>query len=821
MTRTGVGTLLPWNPDITSPYFGVSTKVTGVTSLLLTDGVVYAGGYFTAVGGVARINLAAIDKATGLATTWDPHPADGENTFVNSISLMGNNVFAGGAFFSVNGVNRNCLAAVDLSTKQVTSWDPNVTLTGGGAIVSSMVEYGPNIYLSGAFDMIGGIPRGKFAAISKTTGLPVDFLSTTIFNYPVPYTLAVNNDKLYISGAFSTIGDSVRNNVASVDLITGNVTAWNPSLDIAGSSYYVRAFGFAGSTVYLSGDFETVGISFRKGLAAVDDTLGSVLPWNPNAGNGYTGFGFHGFAMDVSNSIVYVGGNFDTVGTTGRRGLAAIDAITGDVTAWNAELTVPLFTLGITSLKVAGSNLYIGGALTSVGANPRTAGIAAIDIPTATANSWNPQLGRPINPLTGTIFSFVLDGTNSLMYIAGNFTIINSDDPCYKFASIPIPAVIPTTFQLTVTVGDGWNMVSVPGVNPNGQGVENWWAGRIGNVYKYSAGYQVITTTTPGEGYWMKNNGNQTYNTGNEWPAGGIQYVPYDPISVVAGWNMLGGYDYNAAVSGITPAPQGSFYGFSGTGGYQAVTELVAGYGYWAKFASAGQITLPPPLFKGTSTVAKVIDDSWGKITITDNAGKNYTLYGISGEVDLNNYELPPLPPSGLFDIRYGSSRYAENLSAGQQTIQMQGIEYPVRIKVEGMRIQLQDAGGKIVNVSLSSGEELTIANNLVNKLVILSGEVTATLPIEYALEQNYPNPFNPSTSVQFLVPKEGLVTIKVYDMLGQEVATLFSGNAQGGTYTSNWNGKDNSGNFVSSGTYIYRMTVGDFTQSRKMLFLK
>ena len=151
----------------------------------------------------------------------------------------------------------------------------------------------------------------------------------------------------------------------------------------------------------------------------------------------------------------------------------------------------------------------------------------------------------------------------------------------------------------------------------------------------------------------------------------------------------------------------------------------------------------------------------------------------------------------------------------------MQGIEYPVRIKVEGMRIQLQDAGGKIVNVSLSSGEELTIANNLVNKLVILSGEVTATLPIEYALEQNYPNPFNPSTSVQFLVPKEGLVTIKVYDMLGQEVATLFSGNAQGGTYTSNWNGKDNSGNFVSSGTYIYRMTVGDFTQSRKMLFLK
>jgi flagellar hook assembly protein FlgD len=74
---------------------------------------------------------------------------------------------------------------------------------------------------------------------------------------------------------------------------------------------------------------------------------------------------------------------------------------------------------------------------------------------------------------------------------------------------------------------------------------------------------------------------------------------------------------------------------------------------------------------------------------------------------------------------------------------------------------------------------------------------------------------------VQFSVPTDGLVTLKVYDMIGQEVTTLFSGNAQRGIYTLNWNGKDNSGNFVSSGSYIYRMTAGDFTQSKKMLFLK
>ncbi len=94
-------------------------------------------------------------------------------------------------------------------------------------------------------------------------------------------------------------------------------------------------------------------------------------------------------------------------------------------------------------------------------------------------------------------------------------------------------------------------------------------------------------------------------------------------------------------------------------------------------------------------------------------------------------------------------------------------------------------------------------------------------IPLDYLLSQNFPNPFNPSTSVQFTVPKEGLVTIKVYDMLGQAVADLYSGNAQAGTYTLNWDGKDSSGKSVSSGNYIYKMVAGEFVQSKKMTFLK
>ncbi len=97
----------------------------------------------------------------------------------------------------------------------------------------------------------------------------------------------------------------------------------------------------------------------------------------------------------------------------------------------------------------------------------------------------------------------------------------------------------------------------------------------------------------------------------------------------------------------------------------------------------------------------------------------------------------------------------------------------------------------------------------------------TTTLPLDYILFQNYPNPFNPNTTVRFQVPKTSDVAVKIYDMLGQEVRTLFAGVTQRGTYTVNWDGLSDAGVQMSSGSYIYRMTAGEFVQSKKMILLK
>jgi len=94
-------------------------------------------------------------------------------------------------------------------------------------------------------------------------------------------------------------------------------------------------------------------------------------------------------------------------------------------------------------------------------------------------------------------------------------------------------------------------------------------------------------------------------------------------------------------------------------------------------------------------------------------------------------------------------------------------------------------------------------------------------LPIAYRLDQNYPNPFNPTTTIQYGIVKEGLVTLTVYNILGQEVKTLVNTQQNGGTYKVTWNGLDNHNRMVSNGIYIYRIVSNDFVKSKKMVFLK
>ena len=88
--------------------------------------------------------------------------------------------------------------------------------------------------------------------------------------------------------------------------------------------------------------------------------------------------------------------------------------------------------------------------------------------------------------------------------------------------------------------------------------------------------------------------------------------------------------------------------------------------------------------------------------------------------------------------------------------------------------------------------------------------------PVSYSLGQNYPNPFNPSTSIDYSIKQAGFVTLKIYDMLGKEVAVLVNGNKPAGYYTVEFNGSN-----LPSGVYIYRLTAGKFSSAKKLMLMK
>jgi hypothetical protein len=93
---------------------------------------------------------------------------------------------------------------------------------------------------------------------------------------------------------------------------------------------------------------------------------------------------------------------------------------------------------------------------------------------------------------------------------------------------------------------------------------------------------------------------------------------------------------------------------------------------------------------------------------------------------------------------------------------------------------------------------------------------ISNEIPTEYSLEQNYPNPFNPSTKIEYSVPEQSFVQLKVYDILGNEVATLVSEDQAAGNYRADFSGIN-----LTSGTYFYKIQVGSFIETKKMILIK
>lgn len=103
----------------------------------------------------------------------------------------------------------------------------------------------------------------------------------------------------------------------------------------------------------------------------------------------------------------------------------------------------------------------------------------------------------------------------------------------------------------------------------------------------------------------------------------------------------------------------------------------------------------------------------------------------------------------------------------------------------------------------------------------VTSADEPLAIPARFAISQNYPNPFNPTTQFDYAVSSRSFVSITVYDLLGREVKSLVSDEKAAGVYKAEWDGTDNAGTVLPSGMYLYRMTAGNFAETKKMILMK
>jgi hypothetical protein len=181
------------------------------------------------------------------------------------------------------------------------------------------------------------------------------------------------------------------------------------------------------------------------------------------------------------------------------------------------------------------------------------------------------------------------------------------------------------------------------------------------------------------------------------------------------------------------------------------------------------------------------------------------------------------LPPNGVFDSRWDSNRLVDYLNTGTKDILINSAEYPITLSVEGGDLSITDAAGEKALIEIvKNGQSITISNEGINKLKVK----LITTPTTFELKQNYPNPFsarggsasggNPSTTINYQLPVTGLVTLKVYDVLGREIKTLVNEQQAAGTYSVTFNAEG-----LASGIYYYHLQAGSFMQTKKLVVVK
>lgn len=418
---------LDWKPEVTSRY---SSRLTGeVQAIAIDRDRIFIAGYFGNVDTKERPDFAKFNSTTGavpvLDEAWVPPPSLVD--YRARIAVDGDGLLIFGQLTAVPGEPRRFLARLDSASGEL---DPNWQAPLNGEVKCVSFRQGV-FYAGGTFDRVGSISRLAFARLGRSTGgLDRDFAASVEQHGKILATARLGDGRIVFGGDFDLVNGLPR---ANLGRLTSKLTFdenWNPGIDGT-----VTALAAEAADLFVGGRFQTAGGVIRRGFAKFNADIGDQVDptWSADLATVSGSSDVHDLALSADS--VFVLGNFEEVGGVSRRDIAKIGRAGQGVVDpdWNPDVTNigSLYIGG--SLAIAGHELFAGCAFYERQRGERgllkigTEGQGIIDLewrPSPSNSASAIRLFGPAEAFGGISDLAMCDGE---LIVAGDFTEIGGE----------------------------------------------------------------------------------------------------------------------------------------------------------------------------------------------------------------------------------------------------------------------------------------------------------------------------------------------------------------------------------------------------------
>ncbi|NQW30574.1 MAG: T9SS type A sorting domain-containing protein [Ignavibacteria bacterium] len=410
--------------------------------------------------------------------------------------------------------------------------------------------------------------------------------------------------------------------------------------------------------------------------------------------------------------------------------------------------------------------------------------------------------------LNGSRFNVNMRNATSIGGSRYSFTIRDADVNAFV-----IEYTLPKVVQFPV-ISKGWNLLSLP-VNPSSNYWQDVFKQALNVPIKFAQNiYEEEDNLSPGVGFFVK------YSDDLDKSVAGSRLTKINdeafPTRMYDGWNTIG--SLSTAIStetvdllpygggGNFPTIEGDIYRYVTNRGYQAVSAIEPGLGYWMKIRGQAYLKMQAKgILKSGVSFASVRENMRSNSTVvvvSDASSKSADLY-IAEDSKMeaaNVFELPPVPPHNLFDVRFSNESYVED--AANPLIRLQGVEFPITINVNNPTHSytvVNPVSGQVLgNIVAGRNNHILVTDSRTSAVKLLGEEVNLKL-LDVSVS---PNPIAVSGFVTLSVPQSGHVTVELFDAVGVRVNTLLSEYRASGVYSLDLNTAS-----VANGRYMIRVS--------------